>query len=394
MWLDKMMRKYDQLFTVLVSILLLSSCTSMTSWLQDDIYVAPPAELVEFKAEFQPQTAWTIDTGDGAGNEYADLAVWLQSDMIVTVDNEGLVSSYHSQSGKRVWSNELDLLISSGVGGGDGLVIIGSEEGDVIALDEVSGKLIWKNKVTSEILSPPKVGAGVAVVRTADGRTTGLSATDGQILWSYQRKVPLLSLRGASEAVLADDRVITGYANGKLVALALNDGSVIWEKSVAVPRGRSELDRIVDIDSAPVIKDGIVYVVAYHGRLAALSLDNGEVLWYREASSRSGIDVDAGNAVYLSDDEDYVWALQDGSGDALWRQTELLRRKITAPLIVGNYLVVGDYDGYVHWISREDGHFVARMKVAGDAIVSKPVMKDNLVYITSTDGDLTAIKVQ
>ena len=179
-----------------------------------------------------------------------------------------------------------------------------------------------------------------------------------------------------------------------MIALSIIDGKVIWEKSVAIPRGRTELDRLVDIDSDPVVVNDTVYVVAYHGRVAALSLDDGSILWAREMSSRAGLDVAVGDAVYVSDDEGNVWALQDGSGDSLWRQTRLLRRKLTAPVVVGENLIVGDLEGYVHWVSRQDGRFTARMKVADAAIRSKPVVSDNLVFVMAADGTLTAFRIQ
>ncbi|NOQ94448.1 MAG: outer membrane protein assembly factor BamB [Methylophaga sp.] len=375
-------------------LLALSGCGSVSKWLEEDAYEAPPAELTEFVAEFEPQIAWSTNTGAGAGNDYNDLAAWIQGDMVIATDYEGEVSSYNVQTGKQLWRTALDVPVISGAGGGGGLVLIGTQEGEIIALDEMQGTFKWKKKLSSEVLAPPKAAMDVVVARTADGRITGLSVADGQVLWSYQRTVPLLSLRGASEPVIADDKVISGYANGKLVALSILDGNVIWEKSVAVPRGRTELDRLVDIDSAPVIKDGIVYVVAYHGRLAALSLESGRILWTRDMSSRSGLDVESGDSVYVSDDSGYVWALQDGSGDALWRQTRLLRRNVTAPVIVGNHVIVGDFEGYVHWISRDDGHFVARKRIANNAIRSKPVVKDDLVFLTASDGTLTAFRIQ
>jgi len=373
---------------------LLTACGSMTSWLEDDAYVAPPAELVEFTAEFEPKIVWKKDTGDGAGDDYSDLATWIQNETAVAVDYEGNVSSYDVLTGRQLWQTDLDIPVAAGVGGGNGLIIVGSQEGNILALDEKNGHLLWKKKLSSEVLAPPKADMDVVVARTADGRMTGLSVTDGHVLWAYQRTVPLLSLRGASEPVLADDKVVAGYANGKLVALSIVDGNVIWEESVAVPRGRTELARLVDIDSAPVIKNGVVYVVAYNGRLAALSLDSGRMLWSREMSSRSGLDVDSGESIYVTDDSGYVWAVQDGSGDALWRQTRLLRRKVTAPVIVGDYVIVGDLEGYVHWLSREDGRFVTRVRVSNEAIRSKPVVKDDLVFVTASDGTLTAFRIQ
>jgi len=378
----------------LIFVSILTACGTVSSWLEEDVYVAPPAELVEFTAEFEPKIVWQKDTGDGSGDDYSDLATWIQGDMAVAVDNEGKVSSYEALTGHQLWQTDLDAPIISGAGGGSGLILVGSQEGNIFALEEITGKLLWQKKLSSEVLAPPKASMDVVVARTADGRMTGLSAADGHVLWAYQRTVPLLSLRGASEPVLVDDKVVAGYANGKLVALSLIDGNVIWEESVAVPRGRTELDRLVDIDSAPVIKNGVVYVVAYNGRLAALDLDTGRMLWSREMSSRSGLDVASGDAVYVTDQAGYVWALQDGSGDALWRQTRLLRRKVTAPVIVGDYVIAGDFEGYVHWMSRADGRFVTRVRITDDAIRSKPVVKDDLVFVTASDGTLTAFRIQ
>lgn len=373
---------------------LLVACGTVAGWLEEDVYVAPPAELVEFSNEFEPKILWSTDTGDGALDDYSDLAPWIQGDMIVAVDSEGTVSSYNSQSGKSIWKSELDKPVVAGAGGGEGLIYVGTVKGSIIALDETNGQVKWQQKLTSEVLVPPKAAKGVVVVRTADGRMSGLSVEDGKVLWNYQRTVPLLSLRGASAPVLVDDKVIAGYANGKLVALALVDGSVLWEKSVAVPRGRTELDRLVDIDADPVIINGVVYVVTFHGRVAALRVDTGDIVWAREMSSRTGLDVEQYNAVYVTDDEDYVWAIQDGSGDGLWRQTRLIRRKLTAPTIVANNVIVGDFEGYVHWLSREDGRFVSRLKVADSAIRSKPVVHNDIVYVIANDGTLSALRVQ
>jgi len=369
------------------------ACGTVKGWLTEDTYVAPPAELIEFSQEFTPERVWSINNGEGAA-DYSDLGVWLQADMVIAVDHEGEVASYEATTGRQLWQVELDVPVTTGAGGGDNLILVGSKEGEILALDETTGQLLWRKRLTSEVLAPPKASHNVVVARTADGRLTGLSAEDGAILWNYQRSVPLLSLRGTGAPVVEDDKVVAGYANGKLVALSIIDGKVLWEKSIAVPRGRSELDRLVDIDATPVIKQGKVYVVSYHGNVAAVSLDTGRILWSREASSRTGLDAVVGEAVFVSDDSDYVWAYQDGSGDALWRQTRLLRRTISAPAIVGDNILVGDFEGYMHWISRADGRFVARLQVAEAAIRSKPVVKDNLVYITAVDGTLTALRIQ
>ena len=375
-------------------ILMLTACSGkVPDWLISDDLVLPPAELIDFEAEFEPEVVWSKDVGAGAKNEYSELRALLQNGNLIAVDQNGEVNSYDGLTGQLNWQIELEVPVVAGPGGGEGLILVGTQEGEVIALNENNGEFIWRIRLTSEVLTPPRAALGVVIARTSDGRMSGLSVSDGEELWNYQRSVPLLSLRGAGPPALIDDKAIVGYANGKLVALSISDGKVIWEQSVAVSRGRTEIDRLVDIDSELVIKGNRVYAVAYHGNLAALDVGTGRLLWKREMSSRAGIDVSENEAVYVSDENNYVWAIQDGSGSGLWRQTELLRRNITAPVIVGEYVIVGDLDGYIHWISREDGRFVARMRLSNDAIRSKPVIGDDLVYISSIDGTVAAIRI-
>jgi outer membrane protein assembly factor BamB len=392
--------KANQMYRLLILFLFtasLSGCSSFSKvpeWLIADEYKLPPAELVEFSLEFEPEVVWSEDTGSGVDGDYSNLSPWLQGDSIYTVDHEGEVHSYTYKTGQLIWQIELEVPVATGVGGGEGLILVGTSDGEVIALDESTGVFKWRKRLTSEVLAPPKANMGIVVARTSDGRMTGLSAEDGSVLWNYQRTVPLLSLRGASEPIIANDKVIAGYDSGKIVALSLYDGKVIWEQSVAVSRGRTEIDRLVDIDSAPVIRYGIIYVVAYHGRLVALDLDTGREYWAREMSSRSGLDVAPNTAVYVSDESSYVWAIQDASGDSLWRQTSLLRRKVTAPAVVGNNVLVGDFEGYLHWLARDNGRFVARTRISKTPIRSKPIVTDDLVFVRAIDGTLTALRVQ
>ena len=379
---------------ILGLILMLSACSGkVPDWLISDDLVLPPAELIDFEAKFEPEVVWSKYVGDGAKNEYSDLRALLQNGNVIAADKNGEVNSYKGLTGQLNWQIELEVPVVTGPGGGEGLILVGTQEGEVIALDEKSGDFIWRIRLTSEVLTPPIAALGVVIARTADGRMTGISVEDGKVIWNYQRSVPLLSLRGAGPPAIIDGKAIVGYASGKLVALSIADGKVIWEKSVAVSRGRTEIDRLVDIDSELVIKGSTIYAVAYHGNLAALDVGTGRVLWKREISSRAGIDVTPNEAVYVSDENSYVWAIQDGSGNGLWRQSELLRRNITAPVIVGDYVIVGDLDGYIHWISREDGSFVARMRLSNDAIRSKPVIGDGLVYISAIDGTVAAIRI-
>ncbi|MCX4188606.1 outer membrane protein assembly factor BamB [Methylophaga sp. OBS4] len=376
-----------------VPFLTLMGCSTIGGWFAEDSYEAPPTELTEFAVEFEPEVIWTASAGDGAGKTYADLGAWWQNEKIFAVDNEGEISSFNASNGRRNWKTDLDVAVVAGAGGGMDLILVGSQKGDLIALNEADGKERWRTRLTSEVLAPPKAAEGMVVARTADGRVSGVSAETGEVKWSYQRTVPLLSLRGAGAPVIAGDRVIAGYDNGKLVALSLRDGKVVWEKSVAVPRGRTELDRLVDIDADPVVINDTVYVVTYHGNAAAVELGSGQIIWSREMSSQTGLDAAYSDAVYVTDDESNVWAVQDGSGDALWRQTRLLRRKASAPAVAGDYVLVGDFEGYLHWIARDDGRFVARQKISKAAIRSKPLVKNGVAYITAADGTIAAVRV-
>lgn len=376
-----------------ITLLSLTGCGTVKEFFAADSYEAPPTELTEFEVEFEPKTLWSTGTGDGAESAYSNLAPWLQGDSIFTVDHEGDVRSHRLENGQRQWRTKLNLPVATGVGGGEGLIVIGSQSGEVVALNEASGEELWRQRLSSEVLAPAKVGGDYVVVRTADGRLTAISASSGNILWNYQRAVPLLSLRGVSAPMIVGQTVLAGYDNGKLVALSLSDGKVIWEKSIAVPSGRTDLERLVDIDADPVIQNGIVYVVAFQGKLAAMDVDTGDLLWDREMSSTSGIAVAATDAVYVSDDKSYLWAIADGTGDSLWRQTLLLRRNITAPVIAGDYVVVGDFEGYLHWLSRFDGRFVARQRLDKESIRSQPVVHDGVLYVMTTGGKLSAIRI-
>jgi len=378
---------------VAVALSLLAGCGTVKEFFAADTYEAPPTELTEFEVEFEPKTLWSTGTGDGSETAYANLAPWLQGNSIITVDHQGDVRSHNIENGRRDWRSKLKIPVATGVGGGEGLIVVGSQSGEVVALDETTGEELWRQRLSSEVLAPAKVSGDYVVVRTADGRLTAISASSGNVLWNYQRAVPLLSLRGVSSPVIEGQSVLAGYDNGKLVALELNDGKVIWERSVAIPSGRTELDRLVDIDADPVIYNGIVYVVAFQGSIAALDVDTGQPLWDREMSSSTGIAVAPSDAIYISDDQSYLWAVADGTGDSLWRQTLLLRRSISAPAIAGDYVVVGDFEGYLHWVARTDGRFVARQRLDKNAIRSQPIVRDGVLYVMTTGGKLTAIRI-
>lgn len=349
-------------------------------------------ELVDFSPEITVQVLWSAKVGKGTADHYLRLPPLITEGQVIAADYKGQVSAFDASTGDSLWKTELNLPITGGPGGGDGLVVVGTKDAIVVALDAANGSPLWQAKVSSEILSAPSVGNGIVVARSADGQIYGLDASNGSRLWVYQHNVPVLTLRGAAAPVIVGSEAIIGLSGGKLVALSLKDGQLLWERTIVVPRGRTELDRLVDIDSEPVAQGGYLYTVTYNGRIAALWLGDGDILWTREMSSYAGIGVDR-DTLYVTDTEGHIWALETRTGASLWRQSKLLRRQLTAPVPYRNYVVVGDFAGYVHWMDKDDGHFVARVQAGKEGIINAPLVVDDILYVLSKGGILKAIKI-
>jgi len=347
-----------------------------------------PAVLSDFKVELETPVVWkqSIDTID---NIHLKLAPYIYKNRLFLCTGDGWVLAFNAKNGRQLWKINTKLPLSSSVGGDDKNIVIGSREGDAIMLSQKDGKQIWKANVSSEILARPLLAGNVAVFRTMDGRLFGVQANNGQSLWVYERKVPALSLHGTSAPVGDGDTVFAGFDNGKLVAFSTVDGKVRWEKTLAVPRGRSELERMVDIDADPLLKDKVVYAVSFQGRIAAIDVSDGNNLWIREMSSYEGMALDDHN-VYVTAFDGTVWALDRNSGATFWKQDKLLARNVTAPAVQGQSVVVGDYDGYLHWLARDDGRIIARAKVDSSAIRIAPMVSEDILYVRSRGGVLAA----
>ena len=261
--------------------------------------------------------------------------------------------------------------------------------GELVALGE-DGKLRWETIVSSEVLSAPQVADGVVVVRTSDNRISGLDAKDGKRLWLYERASPTLTVRSQAGVTIARSMVFAGFAGGKLVAIGLGSGAVIWEAVVSQPRGNTELERISDITSAPVTDGERICAVAFQGQLACFGLEKGNLLWNREYSSSKGMAL-LDNNLYLTDVNGAVLALDKGSGSSVWKSDQLLRRQTSAPYAWGNNLLVGDFEGYLHVLNRNDGNFVARLKTDGSAIMAIPVALDDSLLVQTSDGHLYSV---
>lgn len=374
--------------------------------------VLPPTPLTAIKTPVSVHNVWSLQSGNGVGGNYLRLAPIIVAGRGYVSDVRGQLESFDVKTGKRLWQVQLHVPVTGGVGYAEGRLLLGTRRGTVLALSPANGKVLWRAQVSSEVLAPPVGADGTVVVRTIDGKLFALNASNGKQRWSYDRGVPVLSLRGTSAPVIHDGIVISGFDDGRLSALTLNDGTVLWVTAVAIPSGRTELSRMVDIDGTPVVKGDTVYVTSYHGRVAALQLASGRMLWARNLSSYLGLAV-GDKKVYISDASGHVWALDRFTGATLWKQDKLTRRYLTAPTLYQGDVVVGDYAGYLHFLSRVDGRRVGRVRLNGTAdvfnelgpvveadafkqshnVLIRPVVADHLLIALDSAGRLDAYRL-
>ncbi|MBI4808219.1 MAG: outer membrane protein assembly factor BamB [Nitrosomonadales bacterium] len=376
------MRLKRQLIVALLP-LALAACSS-------DKPKIEPAKLVDFQPKAKIEVRWDNDVGD-AGQSVLFPAVTREA--VFAANADGKVYRFDRNTGKQTWRIDSGFAITGGVGSGEGLVLVGGEKGELAAYDEDTGKQQWQVKVSSDVLSPPKVSDGVVVVRTGNQRITGLSAKDGSRLWLYERATPTLIVRSHAGVLIRNGLVYAGFAAGKLAAINLKNGVVVWESSVSQPRGNTELERISDITSMPVADDAQVCAVAFQGRLACFDAVQGGSLWTRDVSSDKGLAL-AGKMLYLTDTDSNVLALDKSSGASLWKNSQLSLRSGTAVYPLEDYLVLGDYEGYLHVLKRDDGSFVARRNTDGSAINIAPMTLGDGALVLTSDGELYSIAIR
>jgi len=375
-----------------VALILFTLLASGCSWFEDDedIDAYEPAELTEINEQFEANVIWSRDVGDGVGEFYNKLQPVVYDNKVIVADSEGLVRAFDAITGDEIWETEVQSEIYGGVAAGSNLVAIGTTNAEVIVLDAKTGEEKWRNLVSSEVIASPVITDGKVVARTIDGKVFAMNASTGERDWLYDRTVPALTLRGTSSLSASRGAVVTGFANGKIVLFIVENGKAVWEKRVASPSGRSELDRVVDVDATPLIIGDTVYAVTFNGNIAAFNMRSGDALWQREFSSVQNISVE-GQLISVVGARSKVSALDRRTGGTLWSQEVLRDRKLTAAVSFGKFFVAGDYDGYLHWFDKTTGNLVARNSF-GSGIVSDPVATGTHLYIYSRSGTLYALE--
>ncbi|MGO9446824.1 MAG: outer membrane protein assembly factor BamB [Thiobacillaceae bacterium] len=377
---------------LLAGILLVAlvGCSTVGGWFGGSSKPAvKPNELTDFKASVTLTPVWKQETsvvGRGV------LIPAMDGEGVVAAGGKGDVHRFNVQSGQEEWKTVLGGDLAAGPGTGGGLVLLGDFRGELYALDGATGKKRWESQLSSDVAGIPVVAGDTVVVRTGDGKIFGLSSADGTQRWLFTIQLPLLSLQINKGVVQKDGIVYAGFAGGTLLAIDEKNGAQRWEASVTIPHGATELERVSDVAGSPVLDNRRVCAVAYQGRVACFDLSNGSPNWNRETSSDSGLAMDDEN-VYVTDEKGIITAYDKDSGRAVWRQDKLANRRVTGPLALGKVIAVGDFEGYVHLLSTEDGSFVGRAKAEGGAIQYAPVDIGPGIAVETAKGTVTAFKL-
>ena len=393
-WRNNSMRSLQSRILFLCCLaLLVPGCTTVKNWFSVDNEEAnQPAKVEAITSEIKIRKLWSVGVGAGQGSAYNHLRPAISGDTIYVAGNDGLVLALDKTSGKRRWKQDFELSFSGAVGVDEGLLLLGTADGEVLALSAADGVELWRTEVHGEIMAPPQTNGKIVVVQSYDGKLRGLDAADGSELWVYDSNLPVLTLRGTSTPIIFERRAIAAFGNGKVLAFDLATGAINWEVRVAIAQGRSEIDRIVDIDGSMSLAGTSLYAVSYQGRLAAIDVVSGRKAWQEDASSYVGVDQGFGN-VYVADERGSVIAFQRSGQGVRWTQSALAYRRLSAPKTVRGYVAVGDLDGYIHFLSQVDGHFVGRTKLGSSGIRADMLTDNNILYVYENGGTLAAYQV-
>lgn len=384
-------------FLKILPFVLLTGCSTISwnplTWFSDD-EVNPPKELVSIQREVNLQRQWSVSVGNGQGKNYTELTPAIDGSSIFVASEDGDVVSVERQSGDVLWRTRLRTNVTGGVGANEGLVMLGTEGAEVIVLDQSTGEELWRTPVSSEVLSAPQSNGDVVIAQTVDGKLVALDHETGVQRWIYETNLPALTLRGTSRPVFTGSgTVVAGFSNGTLVSVSADNGVFGWEERVAIPEGRYDIDRVIDVDGDLVLDGNRILASSYQGNLMAFDVATGRIVWGREASSYHGLTQGFGN-IYYSDDKGHLVAVRDNSEDVVWENDDLEFREITAPTAIGNFVALADFEGYVHLVSQIDGRIVGRTQIDNDGVRANMLAQDGKLYVYGNSGRLVALDFQ
>jgi outer membrane protein assembly factor BamB len=394
-------RRRVRLALMALAVLALTGCETLQSWIPSvprpslswlglGHKEAKPGPLPAYDAKVTPRINWQVAVG-GKGTSLS-FAPAVRPEAIYAAAPDGAIVSVEPTSGRQNWRIKADKPLTAGVGAGTAAVVVGTNKGEVLAFD-TSGKPLWQGKVSSEVAGPPAVAEGKVIVWSLDGRIFALAEADGSQKWIYQRSNPPLTVRRFAGGTISRGGLFTGTAGGKLLALDLDNGVLGWEASVATPKGATELERIADVTSLPVVNERQVCAAAYQGRVACFDAQRGNLMWSRDFSSLAGIAID-NRYLYLTDDKGSVHALDKTTGASVWKQDKLNARFPGAPVLLGDYLGIVDGEGYLHLLSRDDGSLVGRLATDGSAAISQPTPVGDAAVWQTAAGNLISVSVK
>lgn len=381
---------------VLLCAVAVSGCSTIRGWFggdDDEVNTTDPAELTDFTPSVSVSRIWTADAGKGEKRIGAGQAPAVADGRVYAAAIEGGVHAFDLQTGQALWHHESELELSGGPGAGEGLVVAGGLEGEVLALDAETGEERWRAKVGNEVIAAPAIGQGLVIVHSNDGRVTAFDAASGERRWFWTRDLPPLTVRGNDAPVLGPGYVFVGNDDGTVVALGLADGRPIWEQAVGQPDGRTDLERMADVDGSPVLDGTTLYASSYKKQTMAIEAPSGRPLWSSDHGGAGRVGL-ASDRLLIADPAGTVWALDKNSGSALWQQDVLARRNLSSAAVQGEHAVVGDFDGYLHWLKLENGELAARTRAGRAAIKGGPVVADGILVVQNIKGDLSAYRLE
>lgn len=389
----------------LLALLLLGGCAQLnafkdlagaiTDTIRGSDNAEPPKELQPLEPTVNMEVLWTTHVGKGSLGRILNLMPAVTATTVYAADHKGAIVALDRASGDSQWSKDTGLEIASGpVVAGDKL-LFGTSNAELVAISLADGALIWKTALTSEMMSLPRVSHNTVIARTSDGRLAGFDLGHGGIKWSHERTLPPLSIRSQGSPTVHGDLVLDGFGAGKLTALNVQDGHLVWEATAVVPRGRSEVERMVELDAEPMVQGEVAYATGFQGGLSAVDISNGTILWHQKTAYSSHATALSRKSLFITDTNSDIWSMDISNGADQWKQDILHQRRLTVPARVKDYLVVGDYEGYLHLLRADNGSLVGRLDLSSnDPIVATPLVIDDVVYVQTSDGLLAAVRVE